>query len=112
MKEPMSADLSDQVYFDMPSDEADEYGGTISGWVEQFSCPAKITHLRGGEAVQAARLEGRQPVLMHVRRNQMTAGITTTWRARWGGMPFNIRDVEFPSGRKWVVVFAESGVAV
>lgn len=39
-------------------------------------------YLRGSEVVQAARLEGRQPVVATIRQNALTDQITPAWRMR------------------------------
>ncbi len=36
--------------------------------------------LRGGEAVQASRLEGKQPYLLTVRYSAASAAVTPSWR--------------------------------
>lgn len=98
-----------------PTEE--DYGNTEGTWQTQFTRWADIQPLRGGEAVMAARLEGKQPVLIIVRRDSDTKGITTDWRAV-EIMPdatersYNIRagdDME--RDNRFVTLLAERGVA-
>jgi head-tail adaptor len=97
----------------------DEYGNASSGWVDRFTVSANITAKVGGEAVDAARLTGRQPVILTVRRSADTRAITTDWKATEleSGREFNIRTAIDPfigdSGHGlWIEMLAEAGVAV
>ncbi len=58
----------------------DGYGNIISEFAEQFTRSAEIKPLKGGETVMAARLEGKQPALIIVRRDSLTLTINTNWR--------------------------------
>lgn len=109
-----SGDLYEHVAFDMPVSQSDGQGGTIDGWQERFKCRAKYLYLRGSEAVQAARLEGRQPVVITVRLSGQARQVTTDWRVRdvREGSVFNIRAIERTPDRKWLEILAEGGVAV
>lgn len=74
-------DLRWRVRFDRQTEQADPAGGTLSGWETQFYRAAKIEAIRGGESVQAQRLQGTQPVLIIVRFGSQTRLITSDWRA-------------------------------
>lgn len=93
----------------------DGYGNEQGVWTEPFSVAARIAPLRGGESIQAARLAGRNPVLITVRVSTNTKLITTDWRARdvKSGAIYNIRSKVNPDERR--VDFemeCELGVAV
>ena len=91
----------------------DGYGNLVtSGWHDEFTRPAAARFLKGGEAVMASRLEGKQPVIVTVRADSDTARITPEWRCLIDGRAYNIR--EFPrrsDNRLYLEFLAESGVA-
>ncbi|GGD30797.1 head-tail adaptor protein [Aureimonas glaciei] len=112
---PISAgQLRERFAFDGPTEVDDGYGGVVAGFGEQFSVAARRQYLRGGEAVQAARLQGKQPVILTVRRSSQTEAITTQWRARDArtGEVFNIRSIEPSEDRSGFDILAEAGVAI
>jgi head-tail adaptor len=97
----------------------DEYGNASTGWAERFTVSANITAKVGGEAIDAARLAGRQPVIISVRRSPDTRQITTDWKATEveNGTEFNIRTAIDPfvgdsQHGIWIEMIAETGVAV
>ena len=84
-----------------------------------FAVAVQITPRLGGETVEAARLEGRQPVVMRVRYSPDTKQIRTDWRATdvGSGIVYNVRSVVDPNmggpqHGQWIDVLAESGVAI
>lgn len=111
---PGAGRLSERIAFDAVTTAADGYGGTIEGFAEQFVVWAGRKFLRGGEGVQAARLEGRQPVILTIRASSQTRVITTDWRARdtRSATVYNIRSVEPSEDRAFLDLLCESGVAV
>ena len=58
----------------------DDYGNPSTGWTDRFTVSGNITAKVGGEAVDAARLAGRQPVVVTVRRSPDTRLVTTDWK--------------------------------
>lgn len=101
------------VAFDKRGAASDGAGGTTAAFEEQFTTMAALTHLRGGEGVQAARLEGRHVQIVRVRATARTRAVTTDWRVRdtRTGDAFNIRDVEPSLDRQWIDFMCEKGVA-
>jgi len=95
---------------------ADELGNLVPSagdWKTQFSVRAAYRHLRGGESVIAARLEGHHTQVITVRASSQTRQITTDWRlvdAR-DGTVFNVRDVTAETDRQWISLLCERGVA-
>jgi SPP1 family predicted phage head-tail adaptor len=90
----------------------DGYGNERDGFEDQFTVWAGLTYLRGSEAVIASRLEGRQPVVIRVRKSPDTKGITTDWRAQVAsGETFNIRTIVPTDDRRFFDITAESGGA-
>ena len=102
------------VGFDKQGTASDGAGGTISTFVEQFTCRASFTHLRGGENVQAARLEGRHPQIVRVRSFENSRLVTTDWRItdKHTSEVFNIRDITPTEDRRYLEMLVEKGVAL
>lgn len=113
----IAGELRERVTFDRRQetnpDAPDDYGNTVSDWVEQFTVWGSYKPLRGGETVMAGRLEGRRPQIVRVRRSPDTLLITADWRARdvHTDEVFAIREVTPTPDRKWVELLVESGVA-
>jgi head-tail adaptor len=105
--------LEELVAFDSPSETADDYGGVATAFLEAYRCRAHFRYLRGGETVQAARLEGRQPVVVTIRTSGLARTITTDWRMRdvRSGDTYNIRSIVPCDDRAWIEITAEKGVA-
>lgn len=80
----------------------------------EFTTRAHIRYLRGGETVQAARLQGKQPVVVTVRRSRQALALTTdaTMRDARTGTKYNIRAIVPSENRQFIEITAESGVAV
>jgi head-tail adaptor len=119
---PGAGDLRARVTFSKPDAVPDEWGNVSTGWVDQFTIPANITPRLGGETVEAARLAGRQLVVIRVRHSPDTAAIKTDWRATTvegptpAGTVYNIRTAVDPfegnvDHGKWIDMLAEAGVA-
>lgn len=92
---PGAGELADRVKLQRRSPTDDGYGNSVIGG--QFETvhivSARLMPLRGGEAVQSARLEGRQPYLLTVRQSSQTRTMDETWRvedARRPGRVFSI----------------------
>lgn len=112
-KKPGGGDLFENVGFDMRGSASDGAGGTISAFVEQFTRRASYIHLRGGEDVLAARLEGRHVQVVRVRADSSTRTVTTDWRIsdKRSGVAYNIRDITPSGDRMWLDMLVEKGVA-
>jgi head-tail adaptor len=95
------------------SPPGDGYGNFEGAFVTQFTSWARRRFLRGGEDVMAARLQGRQPVILTIRRSSQADLVTTDWRATdaRSGTVYNIRSVEFTEDRMWIDLLVEAGVA-
>lgn len=77
MKPP--AELKDRVTFQRKAVNGD--GDRLGAWTDVVTRPAEVRPLKGGEGVQAQRLEGSQPVLIIVRRERLTRDIDNSYRA-------------------------------
>lgn len=105
--------LNQRVAFDKQGTGSDGAGGTTTAFAEQFTRWAGFTHLRGGEAVMAARLAGRHAMVVRVRRSPDTLQVNTDWRLRdvRTGDIYNIRDITPTDDRAFLDMLCESGVA-
>lgn len=109
-----AGDLIHRVAFDKRSTASDGAGGTATAFSEQFVVSAAYTHLKGGESVIAARLEGRHVMVVRVRAYASTTRLVTTdWRIRdrRTQVVFNIRDITPTEDRAFLDFLCESGVA-
>ncbi len=107
-----AGDLHNAITFDAPSYDAQ---GVQDGWTEgAYSCRAHFRYLRGSEAVMAARLDGKQPIVATIRRGSKADTITTDWVLKDArrGTVYNIRTIVPTDDRAWLEITAESGVAV
>lgn len=111
--------LRQRVTFAERNTIQDEYGNVSTGWIDRCTVNANITPRLGGEAVEAARLQGRQPVVIRVRSTPATRVITTDWKATdiRSGTEYNVRtaiDAFLGGGQHgfYIDMLAESGVAV
>lgn len=112
-KKPQAGELYYSVAFEKSGTAPDGYGGTLTAWTEQFACRAAFTHLRGGEAVQAARLENRHPQVISVRKSIQAGQVTAEWRIRdkRTGEVFAIKDIEPHTDRAFISFLCERGTA-
>lgn len=108
-----AGELRERIAFDKRSTSSNGAGGTTTAFSEQFVVWAGYTHLRGGETVMAARLDGRHPVVVRVRASTQARLVTTDWQARdkRTGVAYNIRDVTPTTDRAFIDFLCESGVA-
>ena len=106
--------LYERVAFDAPTYTPDGSGGQDRTWEQQFDCRAHFRWLRSGEAVQAARLDGRQPVVTTIRASAASRQITSDWRMRDArtGTVYNIRSIVPTDDRAYLELLCEAGVAV
>jgi len=115
----VAGDLNKRVSFskkEVISDDSPplpDYGNTEEDFVVQFTVAARIRPRLGGEAVQAARLEGRNFVNITIRASAQSRLITTDWIATdtRSGEVFNIRSViEPPQDIEFLELLCERGV--
>ncbi|MEJ8629378.1 head-tail adaptor protein [Sphingomonas sp. I4] len=105
--------LRDLITVSRPSRVSDGRGGTVaSTTIVAANIPARITVKRGGEQVQAQRLNGITPHDITVRYDATTAAIRhgdtiadqhgTTYSIKWTGC--------LDEGRpRWITIMAETG---
>lgn len=59
----------------------DANGDRLGDWQDEFTIAAGFTWLKGGEGVMQSRLQGGVPVVITVREESRTHGVTNGWRA-------------------------------
>lgn len=98
---------------EMNPDSPNDYGNTTSAWVDQGTIAAQFVFLRGGEAVMAGRLQGRQPVVVRVRATALTRSVTPDWRVtdERRGTVYAVRGVTETPDRAAIEILCESGAA-
>lgn len=109
--------LIERIAFDELIGSSDGFGGETQEPVERFTTRASFTFLRGGEAIQAGRLAGTQPMVATVRRSAETAALRTPETISWqirdvaSGIAYNIRSVEpnREKPRQYLDFLCESG---
>ncbi|MCP8894295.1 head-tail adaptor protein [Shinella daejeonensis] len=117
-----AGDLRYRVAFDRRDRVKDDAGNHQRQFVEQFQRRAAFIYAGGGEAVMAARLEGRGVLKVRVRSCSLTRTITQDWQMRdarsgefvndvWTGTTYAIREVDALTDRQWVYLVVERGVA-
>lgn len=101
--------MDQRIHLQAETATADGIGGVTKAWVTFASPYAKVTPQRGQEAMQEGRMAASEAVkfTMH-RRND----VTELTRIVWGGVNYNVRNVQAGSGRDLtMVIVAERGVA-
>lgn len=95
--------------------EGDVTGNPQSGpFAEVYSCAARIMPKLGGETVLAARLSGKQPMLITVRVCQALKPIGTDWRVVdvRKRLAYDIQAISNPDEkREYLEILAVAGVA-
>lgn len=111
MKKPVSPRLDKRVAFDDRQQVDDGHGNFTGAFVEVFTCWGAFTYLRETESVIAARLEGRQPLVVRVRATDQTEKVDHDWRMRHGSDVYAVRSVIPSEDRRWIDIMVERGVA-
>lgn len=106
-----AGELHELFRFDARVETSDQYGGSEGAFAPVFSCRAKRQFLRGTEAIQSARLEGRQPVVLTIRNSVQGRAVNTDFRAvdARTGATFNITAINPTPDRQWIEILAISG---
>lgn len=92
---------------------SDGAGGDLGEYVDVFSRRAEFVHIRGGETVLAARLQGTHTQIIRVRADSSTLAITPEWRVvdtKTLSM-FNITDISPLAGDTFLDLLCQSGGA-
>lgn len=111
---PGAGDLVHRVAFDARGAVNDGHGNAVTGpWAEMFQRPAAFVYAGGGEAMVAARLEGRSVIKVRLRSDSATRTIRPDWRMRdvRRGTEYAVREADAVTDRRWVWLVVEAGVA-
>ena len=76
---------------------SDADGKPEDGWQEEFEVWAKVTPLRGGEAVMHARMEAKSPASLTVWLSSQSERIMTDWRVVIAGRAYDLKEYPRPS---------------
>lgn len=94
--------LDRRVTFRQQTVDADN---EASGYTDYVTRDARVEPLRGGESVQAARLAGKQPVKITIRRDSETKLIDNSHQAkdaRTSGIAWDISSAYASEDLKWM----------
>ncbi|MCH2098839.1 MAG: head-tail adaptor protein [Pseudomonadales bacterium] len=101
----MAGDLRHLAAFEQRDPGKDENGAPLLTYTEQFQRYAGFVHLSGSEAVEAARLAGRELYKVKLRASPKTLGLSTDgWRLRRvdSDVRYNIVSVDIATDRMHV----------
>ena len=93
-------------------DAPDDYGNTVGEWQDQGEVWAEVIYLRGGEAVIAGRLQGRNSVVFRVRTSPLARQVSSEWKLTNRGVDYAVRTVTPQTDGAGFDLLCESGVAV
>jgi head-tail adaptor len=97
--------LTRRVTFQVQGGDGDSPGG----FYDVVTRDARIQPLKGGEAVQADRMAGSQPVIIYVRRDSVTKRIDNSYRAydaRDATIVWDVQSTLVTEDLNWVEVLA------
>jgi Phage head-tail joining protein len=81
-----------RAYFYAPKFQDDERGGSQDGWLDPVSRLVSVAYRRGGEAMDAARLEGRQTIILTVLRDSFAKTIASDWGVKIDGIDYAVTE--------------------
>lgn len=89
-----------------------KYGQQVDGWTEVFRERGSVRYLRGGEAVQAARLVGEQMVVVSIPNSANARAVTNAYRMTDANRTtiYNVRAAVPTDDRRRIEITAVSGV--
>jgi hypothetical protein len=99
--------LDRSVTFSQPGLDAN--GERLGDLAEVCTRDARVQPLKGGEAVQAQRLAGQQPVIITVRCDSLTRTIDNSFEAsdaREAAIAWDIQSTILTEDRVWVEILA------
>ena len=94
---PATGLMRDRFRFERRAADSTDAGGIDrpGDWdaANAVTCAAQVAYLRGSEAVQDARLQGDQPVVLTIRVSRAARAIDNAWRAVDTRDPTRVFDV-------------------
>lgn len=108
--------LRSLLAFQRRGEVEDDYGNVQVGkWGTAFTAHAELIPLRGGEAVMASRLDGRQPYVIRIRSSSQSRAVDASWQivdARNESRVFAIKAIVDPDNKNaWLDITATLGEA-
>lgn len=100
--------MRERVTIEQEVRSADGQGGFTKSWTVTATVWARVKPERGGEQLEAMRLEAQQMYRVTIR-----GGVTVTpkYRLGWNGLKLNIRSVTNPDEKgRFLEILAEEGV--
>jgi head-tail adaptor len=109
-----AGDLDQRVTFGERTIIDDGAGNERGDFADRFTVSAQFVHLRGGESVMAARLDGKHVQVIRVWTSSDTQQVTTDWLVKDArkGTLFNIRDITPARDGSFLDLLCETGVAL
>lgn len=95
--------LYDRIAFDEYVQTAGPGGVVTTTWVQRHACRVELIYQRGGEVIEAARLEGRSIYKLRVRQCAVVRTVNTAWRIRdlHRGTVYEIKEADTITSRDW-----------
>lgn len=101
--------LTERVQFSSPVPNAD---GENAGWSVEMTLWAGFTYLRAGETVMQGRMEGRNTIVVRIRRSSDSLRIKEDWKAvnQRTGQIMAVRSIVPTLDRAYLDITCETGV--
>jgi SPP1 family predicted phage head-tail adaptor len=107
-----AGNLNKRVVFESAQSSDDAGGGNVVTWTNFATVWGGFSPERGRERLEAGRVEGASMGVLRVRSSSQTRQITTAYRVKIDGVPYNIRSIENPDQRnRGLEMLVEKGVA-
>lgn len=104
--------LREVVTFQRQAAADDGYGNTTGAWADLFTKRGRLVSLRGGEKVEAGRLEASYSHVLKVRSDSETQTLTAGDQAVIDGAAYQIRSIDNTDRRdRYLTMDVERGVA-
>lgn len=104
--------LNKRVVFQTASSSADGGGGGAKTWSDSLTVWGGFVPERGRERLEAGRVNAADAGVLSVRSSTASRAITTAYRVKIDGVPYNIRGISNPDQHnKELQMVVERGVA-
>lgn len=88
-----AGDLRDRIVFERDTPTKNSFNEPVSVWAEYGRASAKVTYGTGQERREAAQQSASAPATFRVRRNAVTAALTTQDRIQFLGAAWDISSI-------------------
>lgn len=100
-------EFTDYITIQQPTVTQDDYGGTTTTWGSDQAVWARAYQSRGEQALSA----GRENATRVVRFKMPYRSMDTTWRIVWGGVNYDIHEVDDTERYTGLVVWVTAKAA-